>query len=73
MGEETAADDEVPGAVQLEEKELAGSERPEEARAARLPEVGLLQARLGGQELEPFAVRDADEGLQGVIPETEGG
>src|SRR6185312_2460448 len=55
----SAADDEVFGAVELEEKRLAGSQRAEVPRSAGLPKVDFIRydAR---QVLIPALVCDAD-------------
>jgi hypothetical protein len=50
VGEEAAADDEVVGAVELEEERLAGGEGLEGPAAAGLPEVELVEVGAGGEE-----------------------
>src|SRR5690606_17750081 len=56
--EESAADNEIPRAVELEQKRLAGLQELEPPRAARLPEIHFVGLS-GSQELEPVAVGDA--------------
>jgi hypothetical protein len=63
VGEDAAAHDEVLGAVQLEEEELAGLKGAELVVAAGLLEVDFVELRAVAEEVEPVAIRYPDEGF----------
>jgi len=52
----TTTDDVIIGAVQLEEKQFAGIERPELTVPRGLPEVHFIQLWTTAQEVKPVAV-----------------
>jgi hypothetical protein len=54
----------LSGACTLNRNDSPGLERAERPRA-RLPEVDLVEGRLGGEEAEPLAVRHGHEGVHG--------
>ena len=54
MSEDASADYEVTGAVEFEQEDLAGCERLELTRTARLPEVHLFETGLASKKLEPI-------------------
>jgi hypothetical protein len=51
--------------VELEEERLTGLERPELPLPARLPEVDLVEVRLGAEVAVPVSVGDADQRFTG--------
>ena len=72
MGEDAAAYDEVFGAVQLEEEEFAGEERPKLVVAAGLPEIDFVELRAVAEQVEPVAIGYPDEGFHWNIAEFTG-
>jgi hypothetical protein len=56
VGEDAAPNNEVAGAVELEEEQVARSKSLELSRSARLPEVDLFQAGLAAEKFEPVEV-----------------
>ena len=69
VGEDSAAHDEVLGAVEFEEEEFAGEEGAELAVAAGLPEIDFVELRAMAEEVEPLAIRYPDEGFHWKIAE----
>src|SRR5262245_8565970 len=49
--------------MELEQEEIAGSQRPKDGLAARLPEIDFRQIRAAAQKLVPSRVGYADECL----------
>ena len=72
--EEPAADDRVRGRPELEEERLAAAQHAEPAAPrVGLPEVDLVDIRLGGEEVEPVAVGEGDVGVHGRASRPEQG
>lgn len=67
IGEDASADDVMPGAVQLEQEQLAGLQCAKEHASGRLPEIHFLDGWLGAEEREPVPVGDAYVGLHSVF------
>lgn len=63
MREDSTANDEVLRAVEFEQEQFARLERAEDTVSAGLPKVHFVEVRLCGEQLEPIAIRDADERL----------
>jgi hypothetical protein len=64
MREDPAADDEVPRRVELEQKQLARRQRLE-GLVRRRPEIDLRQVRLPPQQVEPVAVGNGYDEVDG--------
>src|SRR5690606_25703464 len=62
QAERPASDDEVSGAVELEQKEVTGLQRAELARSRGLPEIHLFQIVERSQVLKPLPVGESDVG-----------
>jgi hypothetical protein len=61
VAEESAADDVIVRAMELEEEGLADLESPELLLPPRLPEVDLVEPVQARQKVEPLPIRNSDE------------